>query len=279
MCDGCRQHELLAYKFTGKERDSESGLDNFGARYMGSGLGRFMTPDPLLNSGRPGSPQTWNRYAYALNNPLKIVDPTGLYNVDCGSDKKCIKAAKDLKNGLSDLQKKADKMKDGVQKTRLENALKAIGTENDKNNVNVSFGANKDGAAGNTLPVNDPQTYKESFNVTLDPSKLHGSDDYAIAGAHEGTHVDDISSELANPSLGVLSDFSLEYRGYQTSAYAASALGHDSLSENYDGKSSVIWNGSWAAVDKNITNFVTSFHDDNGKQTHPETTPHNPWPN
>jgi len=37
----------VAYKFTGKERDFESGLDNFGARYMGSILGRFMSPDPL----------------------------------------------------------------------------------------------------------------------------------------------------------------------------------------------------------------------------------------
>src|SRR5262249_20376639 len=37
--------------FTGKERDAESGLDDFGARYFGSSLGRFQTPDPLLNSG------------------------------------------------------------------------------------------------------------------------------------------------------------------------------------------------------------------------------------
>lgn len=35
-----------AYKFTGKERDTESGLDNFGARYDASSMGRFMTPDP-----------------------------------------------------------------------------------------------------------------------------------------------------------------------------------------------------------------------------------------
>jgi RHS repeat-associated protein len=36
---------LTAYKFTSKERDAESGLDMFGARYYGSSLGRFMTPD------------------------------------------------------------------------------------------------------------------------------------------------------------------------------------------------------------------------------------------
>jgi len=96
------------FKFTGKERDSESGLDDFGARYFGSSLGRFQTPDPLLNSGRPWDPQTWNRYAYARNNPLNIVDPTGLYDLasDCRDDKKCRQHADDLKKGLLDLQKK-----------------------------------------------------------------------------------------------------------------------------------------------------------------------------
>jgi len=41
------------YKFTGKERDSESGLDNFGARYFGSGLGRFMRPDDPFADQEP----------------------------------------------------------------------------------------------------------------------------------------------------------------------------------------------------------------------------------
>jgi RHS repeat-associated protein len=69
------------YKFTGKERDAESGLDNFEARYLGSSLGRFMSPDPAgLLAQKPGYPQSWNLYAYAMNNPLIIIDPTGL---DC----------------------------------------------------------------------------------------------------------------------------------------------------------------------------------------------------
>jgi RHS repeat-associated protein len=38
-----------------------------------------MTPDPLLNSGQPWNPQTWNRYSYTLNNPLRYTDPLGLY--------------------------------------------------------------------------------------------------------------------------------------------------------------------------------------------------------
>ena len=79
------------YKFTGKERDPESGLDNFGFRYNSSSLGRFMSPDPFAGSGRVENPQTWNRYAYALNNPLRYTDPLGLfaspaYNCSEGND-------------------------------------------------------------------------------------------------------------------------------------------------------------------------------------------------
>ena len=66
-------------KFTGKERDSETGLDYFGARYFSSAQGRFTSPD---KGPYPwNDPQTLNRYAYTRNNPLKYVDPTGLYFV------------------------------------------------------------------------------------------------------------------------------------------------------------------------------------------------------
>jgi RHS repeat-associated protein len=69
--DGLRQ------KFTSKERDGESGLDYFMARHYQNAHGRFVSPDPLLASGRPAVPQSWNRYTYVLNNPLKFVDPNG----------------------------------------------------------------------------------------------------------------------------------------------------------------------------------------------------------
>jgi len=68
------------YKFTGKERDTESGLDMFGARYYGSSLGRFMTPDweakptdvPYASFGNP---QSLNLYSYVDNNPTTTRDP------------------------------------------------------------------------------------------------------------------------------------------------------------------------------------------------------------
>ena len=65
------------YKFTGKERDSESGLDNFGARYNASTLGRWMIPDLPFADQHPEDPQSWNMYAYVRNNPLAHVDPNG----------------------------------------------------------------------------------------------------------------------------------------------------------------------------------------------------------
>jgi RHS repeat-associated protein len=65
--------------FTGKERDTESGLDYFGARYYGSSMGRFMSPDPgWMLQADVSNPQTLNMYSYVLNNPLRFIDPTGL---------------------------------------------------------------------------------------------------------------------------------------------------------------------------------------------------------
>lgn len=73
---------LFVYKFTGKERDSESNLDYFGARHCGSSLGRFMQVDPKQFSLRTlANPQKWNKYAYVLNNPLALVDPNGMEEV------------------------------------------------------------------------------------------------------------------------------------------------------------------------------------------------------
>ncbi len=66
-----------AYKFTGKERDLESELDYFGARYASSSLGRFLSADLSMESVVLRNPQSWNRFTYTLNNPLRYIDPNG----------------------------------------------------------------------------------------------------------------------------------------------------------------------------------------------------------
>ena len=65
-------------RFTGKERDAETGLDYFGARYYRADLGRFTTVDPVYTwQENLADPQRWNRYAYVRNNPLRYTDPDG----------------------------------------------------------------------------------------------------------------------------------------------------------------------------------------------------------
>jgi RHS repeat-associated protein len=72
----CTGSDTSGLHFTGKERDTESGLDNFKARYDSSSMGRFMSPDPL-NTLDLSHPQKLNRYTYANNNPLSNVDVGG----------------------------------------------------------------------------------------------------------------------------------------------------------------------------------------------------------
>ena len=62
-----------------KERDVETGLDYFLARYYSSIQGRFTSIDPVNYQAMldPGKPQSWNAYAYVNNNPLNRIDPDG----------------------------------------------------------------------------------------------------------------------------------------------------------------------------------------------------------
>ena len=69
--------DVVRQKFTGKQRDAETGLDYFGARYYSSAAGRFTSADSTGGGGV--NPQTLNLYTYVLNNPLVLVDPTGHY--------------------------------------------------------------------------------------------------------------------------------------------------------------------------------------------------------
>jgi len=70
---------VTSHKFTGDERDGETGLDHTQFRKYSSTLGRWMTPDPAsLAAVDPTFPQSWNRYSYVINNPLAFTDPLGL---------------------------------------------------------------------------------------------------------------------------------------------------------------------------------------------------------
>lgn len=62
--------------FTGQRLD-DTGLYYYGARFYDPSIGRFISPDSIVQS--PNDPQSLNRYSYVRNNPLRYVDPTGRY--------------------------------------------------------------------------------------------------------------------------------------------------------------------------------------------------------
>ena len=79
---GIYSYDVLPPHFTGKERDPESGLDNFGARYNSSTMARFMSPDWSMKPATIpyadfGNPQSLNLYSYVRNNPLNAYDEDG----------------------------------------------------------------------------------------------------------------------------------------------------------------------------------------------------------
>jgi RHS repeat-associated protein len=175
-------------EFTGKERDTESGLDYFGARYMASTMGRFMSPDPL--AGHLANPQSLNRYVYVLDNPLKNTDPTGMYV--CDDDEDC-KSDNDKKfaEGLADARNAAWHLT-GADLLNAMNAINSYGDKGVDNGVDVKF-ADTGQAAGQTRisGITGQKTEEnptgQNIEVTLSPNAAGAPG----VIAHEGSHVAD----------------------------------------------------------------------------------------
>lgn len=258
-------YDASRYKFTGKERDSESGLDNFGARYDASSMGRFMTPDPLLSSGRLGNPQTWNRYAYALNNPLRIIDPTGLWDWDesAGGDmsdedlqaiagdkhnkrhkwaNKALQFREDFRNGLDAADEAAgsSQLSDDEQ-SAAQAGVDAYGTEGDGNGVTVGV----QGGNGATTLLNDNDTFSVKFGSGDKGNFL------AATILHEGVHIDQGNAWLngGESSIADINHYFREQQAWTLEGSVAGALGMNSLAPYGGGKDFQVWNKGWKAAD------------------------------
>jgi len=186
-------NEGVSHRFTGKERDAETvssgqqGLDYFGARYFSGAQGRFTSPDPL--GGELANPQSLNRYAYALNNPLRFTDPTGMYV--CKDDPKdgSSHCASDQDVAF---EKSVDAMRNSKNK-EIARAAAAYGKANDANGVTVGFAdlgkAGEGGVTRSTLGADANGKLFAQSDVTINS----GSAGTALAAdiGHEGSHVAD----------------------------------------------------------------------------------------
>src|SRR5580658_1585573 len=154
-----------ARKFTGKERDSESGLDMFGARYYGSSLGRFMTPDwaakpTTVPYASLGNPQTLNLYSYVHNNPLSFQDKDGHYEIVIGDAQK--RYINDLQKA-SGLTIAADK-NGKLSITKTPDKLSAVGKQiqkiiqDPKTQVHINAMSDRPGVIGGSFNSGGNQT-------------------------------------------------------------------------------------------------------------------------
>ena len=233
-------------RYTGKERDGESGLDNFGKRYFGPSLGRFQTPDPIIiMKQKLRDPEQWNMYAYARNNPLRFTDPTGLY-VCSGNTDQC----NAIQGALQNVQKAADVLAKGNDQQKkeaaaLQKVVGFYGDEGKKNGVVVKFSDLQGKAEANT-GTSSILGFHKTTTITFDLNQVHH--DFSSGGrneagetaaltAHEGQHGIDQREGL--PQRGMANTAAEENRAFTTGqGYVSEGLGFKSA---YG-----IWDPSWS---------------------------------
>jgi RHS repeat-associated protein len=258
----------MKQKFTGKERDTESGLDYFGARYYGAVQGRFTSPDPLLSSGQPHEPQSWNRYAYTLNRPTTSTDPLGLFVWGNITEDQKEKFRSALKAAQADLIKVGQKYGvDSKQYKEAERAIKVYGEENKDNGVTVSVGKLVNANASGETLVSNKVGPKTKLNPTGQRINIKFSQQGINSKAleetvvHEGSHGADGSAWVAGGFKNSPTHYQTEFRAFMAES-AISEVAHPNETvymwlkgvhipgkNPYLPERNYLWNPSWKAAD------------------------------
>jgi RHS repeat-associated protein len=200
-------------KFTGHERDDLTGLDYMKARYSGWFQASFLIPDPA-NDVNPRNPQSWNRYAYVRNNPIRLVDPTGLYTVLCKDQgDACEKAQRDFeRERLQLLQSKNESVRQ---------AAKAYGDPDTANGVVVEFHKvipgkkkNKPGDTDNGVDETGKRKSTVRIRMGIDSNEMR------TTVAHEGNHLARFADALKSAEPDGMVDDSFKTTTYEKE-YAA----------------------------------------------------------
>lgn len=154
-----------------------------------------MSPDPL--GGQLIDPQTLNKYTYVRNNPVNLIDPTGLYtckdSTDCSS-----KADQKFEETLARLRDSKD--------ADVARAAAAYGGANKDNGVTVGFAdlstKGENGSTVSTIGSDSQGNLRGNSDVTIN-SKIDG-DSYAAAIGHEGSHAADAQDVVKSGITGGL---------------------------------------------------------------------------
>jgi RHS repeat-associated protein len=238
--------DAMSRKFTGKERDAETGLDYFGARYMSSAPGRFTKPDPLKwlawqygtesdqrhFSNFIGDPQNLNLYAYVRNNPLRFTDPTGMYYCT-GTKQQCAAFAEGLAQAREALKSNDLTIK---QKAELRGVLKFLGADQKANGVVVKFGSVSRGAGGQT---DTSRNFDGTILTTITlPTSFVGKsvEIRAEIDVHEGDHGVTNAARGRGPSTRA-EHLTSERNAYRVQSYVPQGLG---VFSNFG-----LWDPSW----------------------------------
>ena len=182
---GYSASDNLRQKFTQKERDSETGLDYFGARYYESTQGRFTSVDPInLTKERLVDPQQINLYQYTRNAPLNLLDPTG-ETIDFEKDKN----GNLTKNGTYS-KKEYEEYKDFLNKDPKKNASE-LATVNrlENSKINYIIGVTTKDVAGGGEAEGLTSTDGTNVLITI-RNRGNGQEKFTIEGrfAHELEH-------------------------------------------------------------------------------------------
>ena len=233
-----------------------------------------LCPESLVPNPCPESLesllQSWNRYTYGLNNPLRYTDPFGLYEWDTtlgGSatddelrKQLSKKAANKIVDRRNDIRKAISKGI-GSNDADVAGAYQSYGAENEANGVTIASqkpGGGGVGSAGQQLEYLNGSLRSKAL-VSIDPSQ--SGNDLFTTLAHEGSHVRDgqayAAAAMRMGDAAATSPFNLtvlqtEMNAYSTSVNAARMLGMTNLNFSAGRQTYEIWKGGTAAVDRPI---------------------------